>query len=330
MCYSAMVEQNAKIHQRLFSFPIREQIEKYEDLFSRRLEGEKLYLNKAMEKRFTLQPETAREKAIAAKILAWHEQQIPELEQDLFAQKKRLATAERALAEKVTKKAENEKRVSTDKIAKLKFDLERHHSKELLSETEERIFPGHYFSLLCLDEKGEAVVQPARYLYRPHDKDESFDRKFHGCYNARLDSLDRVAWWKNALGRRHGVMLVRKFYENVATEDYARKHKLPAEAGDKKSLVLCFQPDGVEYMFIPVLWDQWEGKGQPGLCSAALITDEPAPEVAAAGHDRTPIFLKKDAVEDWLRATGRSVKELMPVLSRIERPHYSHRLIFAA
>lgn len=33
--------------------------------------------------------------------------------------------------------------------------------------------------------------------------------------------------------------------------------------------------------------------GKPSLLSAALITDDPHPEVAAAGHDRSPIPLKR-------------------------------------
>ena len=221
-------------------------------------------------------------------------------------------------------------RVATNKIEKFKGDLVKHKSQDIQSETEERIFPSHYMSMLCLNEKREKIVMPVRYLMRPHDKDETFDSKFNGCYNARLDSLDSVRWWKDGLGRRHGIILVKKFYENVDPADYAKKFKIPKGSEDKKSMVLCFEPDNVEYMFIPMIWDVWTKKGEPDLYSAALITDEPEPEIAAAGHDRTPIFLKESAIDDWLNATETTVKGLERVLSQREHPGYSHRVVGAA
>ena len=47
-----------------------------------------------------------------------------ELQQELFKQKKRQADAERALQTKVTKKAQEDLRISTEKISKLKLDLD--------------------------------------------------------------------------------------------------------------------------------------------------------------------------------------------------------------
>ena len=47
MCYSAMVEQDAKRLARQFDAEIY--LEMYAELFDRRLKGEKLSLNKAME-----------------------------------------------------------------------------------------------------------------------------------------------------------------------------------------------------------------------------------------------------------------------------------------
>ncbi len=39
-------------------------------------------------------------------------------------------------------------------------------------------------------------------------------------------------------------------------------------------------------MPLACLWDRWSKEGEPDLYSFAAITDEPPPEVAAAGHDR--------------------------------------------
>lgn len=328
MCYSAMVQQNAK--KIGLRFQARVQYDMYEDLMARRLAGEKITVNKAFETQFTLKPESAEIRKIAKLISDWHKEQIPEIEKQIFAQKKRLADALRSLEKKTTKKAEEDKRIATKKIEKFKQDLEWHRSTNVESESDERIFPSHYMSMLCLDEKGQKVVRPVRYLLRPNNKDETFDRKFGGCYNARLDSLDTVPWWRDALGRRHGLILVTKFYENVPVQRYLKNHKLPDNLQERDNIVLSFAPDNVEYMFIPTLWDVWKKKGASPLYSAALITDEPAPEIAAAGHDRTPIFLKESAVEDWLKAPETSLKDLAYVLNQRERPHYSHALMDVA
>lgn len=327
MCYSAMVVQDARKYA--MRFHARIQIDLYRSLFARRLAGERILINKAMEYPFTQEARTPEENEIKDLILKWHEQEITRIEKDLFAQKRRLADAERVLKSKETKRALDDQKIAKKKIVKFKKDLERHMSREIGSESEERIFPLHYMTMLCLDSRGEKVVVPARYLLRPRDKDESFDMNFNGCYNARLDSLDRVAWWKAQLGKRHGLIMVKKFYENVSTEDYLKNHRLPQEERKKDNQVLCFEPGDHEIMFVPVLWDHWK-KGSESLISAALITDEPAPEVAAAGHDRTPIFLKESAVDAWLTAKAGTVRELEEVLSQRERPQYRHRVLGAA
>jgi putative SOS response-associated peptidase YedK len=337
MCYSAMVEQNAK--KLALRYKARIQTELYADLFKRRLTGEKLYLNKGFESAFLLGKDSGAgfapgeiEKQVDHDIRAWHAQQVTELEQAIFTQKKRLADALRSLEVKTTKKAQNDERIAKNKIDKYLSDLDKHRHLSAQSEStsDNRIFPLHYASVLALDGAGNKIVLPVRYLMRPADKDESFDVKFNGCYNARLDSLDRVPWWKQTLGKHHGIMLVRKFYENVATETYLKNFELKNDAvKKKKNLVLCFEPENVEFMFIPVLWDIWKKPGHPTLYSGALITDEPAPEIAAAGHDRTPIFLQEAAIDDWLHCAG-PMTEIHQVLARRERPHYSHRVFDAA
>jgi putative SOS response-associated peptidase YedK len=51
-------------------------------------------------------------------------------------------------------------------------------------------------------------------------------------------------------------------------------------------------------------WDQtdskWSGLGEDSFYSFAAITDDPEPEVAATGHDRTVINIKPEHVDAWL------------------------------
>jgi hypothetical protein len=61
-------------------------------------------------------PKTDDERTIAAMIRDFDAQQVAKLETDIFAQKKRLADAERTLLTKTTKKALNDQRVAANKI----------------------------------------------------------------------------------------------------------------------------------------------------------------------------------------------------------------------
>lgn len=83
-------------------------------------------------------------------------------------------------------------------------------------------------------------------------------------------------------------------------------------------------------MYIPVLWDCWKKKDESTLYSAALITDDPPPEVQAAGHDCCPIFLEGSAIEDWLHSDLKSGNEIKAtILSRREKPLYDHKVLGA-
>ena len=65
------------------------------------------------------------------------------------------------------------------------------------------------------------------------------------------------------------------------------------------------------------------------LNSFALITDDPPAEVAAAGHNRCPINLTRDAAEKWLTPQGRTQTELLQVLEQRQTPYYEHMLAAA-
>ena len=55
------------------------------------------------------------------------------------------------------------------------------------------------------------------------------------------------------------------------------------------------------------------------------MTDDPPPEVAAAGHDRCIVQLRPAHVTAWLTPQGRTLEELDGLLDDKERPYYEHR-----
>ena len=320
-----MVKQNAK--KMGIKYDARIQPDAFFDIFEKRSQGERVYINKGMEETF-YSPENEKEAQILELIEKWHGAEISKTEENLFKQKKRRADAERILASaKPTKKAENDIRIATDKIEKYLRDLEMHNSKKL-TDADFRIFPMHYVSMLTVDEEGNRIILPVRYHMRPNGEDPSFDLKFNGTYNARFDNLTRVPFWRNALGKRHGIILVQRFFENVSVDAYTKNFEVDQDTKSKKNIVLCFEPDNVDLMYVPMLWDIWEKEGQAPMYSGALITDDPAPEIAEAGHDRTPIFLKESAIDAWLNS--RDPIEAKEILMDREKPHYSHRVLGVA
>jgi len=316
MCYSALVEQNLKHLARLTK--ARVAVDKFEALFHRRAEGEDIKLAKALEVNFQT-PESAAERRIAADIRAFQASQAKQWEAELFKQKKRLADAERQLAVRATKKAEEDRRIAGNKIEWLLAKLANLRRSEPKPD-DGRIFPFWYAPVL-VEEAGERIILPMRYHCRAHGKPAGTDRRYPGLYNARRDNLE--GYWKGLFGQHHAVCLVQSFYENVALHDFEKRELRPNEK--PQNLVLHFNPQPPSPMFVACLWDRWQQKGEPDLYSFAAITDDPPPEVAATGHNRCIVPLKTQNLNAWL-TPGADLAAYYTLLDDRERPYYAHEL----
>lgn len=65
---------------------------------------------------------------------------------------------------------------------------------------------------------------------------------------------------------------------------------------------------------------------EPDLLSFAAITDDPEPEVAAAGHDRSIINIKPEHVGAWLNPDPANLEALYRIFDDKRHPFYEHRL----
>ncbi|MGF6301004.1 hypothetical protein OKW42_004334 [Paraburkholderia sp. WC7.3d] len=144
------------------------------------------------------EPQTDAEGAIKTLIDKFNAEQTSKLEQDLFAQRKRLAEAERSLQTKLTKAATESKRIATDKIEWTLGRLDDIRRTEPKSR-DSRTFPGHYAPVTII-ENGQHVIRPMRYQCRIAGKPASHDVKYQGGYNARRDNLE--GFWKPLFGYR--------------------------------------------------------------------------------------------------------------------------------
>lgn len=308
MCYSSKVSQNIKDLARQFSATM--DYSEVERLLMERLGGRPIRLARGFEWNFA-NPQTPQERRIRDLDAEYRAKKVAELEQDIFKQKKRLADAQRKLKVKETKSALNEQRIATSKID---ASLER---ISLLTgtqphEDDHRIFPMTYTPII-LKRDGGNVITLARYHLRQKGKPAFTDQKFPGLYNARRDNLER--FWRSEFGHTHALMVIDSFYENVER--------------DGKNVVLHFTPRPAYQLLVACLYADWSDPKEGHLLSFAAVTDEPPPEIAAAGHDRCIINLRPENVETWLTPEGRSDAELQAILSDRQQPYYEHEVMAA-
>ena len=326
MCYSAQVYAGWKKFVRMFGATMS--LEEFNRVFYERIhEPEaRIVIPKTMEAAFA-QPENDGERQVKSLIDEFIDGRARKLEEELFVERTRLVTAQRQIAEreaagrKVTKHLLNEVRVATNKMSQRQgwiADVRR----TSVSPADARIFPGSYCPVMVI-ENGELVVMPMRYQCRPEGRPAFYDVKFPATYNARRDNLEGHMW-ENVFGYRHGIIIASAFFEHVPRHKAEGRDLRPGEA--EEDIILEFKPNGLDEMLVACIWSRWRAPGQADLLSFAVVTDEPPPEVAAAGHDRCIVPLRRENVDAWLRPDRHDLAAQYAILDDRERPYYEHRL----
>lgn len=317
MCYSALaVSDYKRLHRLGKAVPDHQAFEK---LYGQRVIDASIKIPRALDANYQ-NPASPDEARIWDAIQTYRHERSTKLEAELFKQKTRQTTAQRALQEKVTKKAETDLRVSTNKIEQHRAwisDLKRTDARP----SDTRIFP-FWFAPVVLREGSEHVIRPMRYHVRPRGFPPSIDKQRDGLYNARRDNI--VRYWQNyfhLFGDTHAAMLITGFFENVPKHKYEHRDLSPGEP--EKNLVIAFDPLPAVEFIVPCLWSRWEGDGEV-LESFAAVTDEPPPEVAATGHDRCVISLRGENLGTWLNPTKHSTGELDGLLGDQQRYFFEH------
>ncbi len=307
MCYSAQVHEAYQKFVRHWGATLS--LPEFVRLYGFRNEDRRIKIPRAIDQWFD-KPTSNGEREISALVDAFDAAEVTRLETELFAQKTRLNTANRSLETKVTKKAQEDVRIATNKIEAATRKLADLRRNEVTA-GDRRFFPGWYAPVLIIDE-GKPQIVPMRYQCRPAGKPANYDQRYPGTYNARRDNLE--GFWKSQFGHTHGLIIADVFFENV-------------EGPDGKNQVLRFAPRDSSPLYIACLWSRWKdpaGK-EPDLLSFAAITDDPEPEVAAAGHDRTIINIKPEHVDAWLRPNG-DLAAMYAIFDDKQHPFYEHRI----
>lgn len=320
MCYSAQIVASYKSYVRRFGAELS--IHDFVELYSKRDQfGRIVRFSKAMDVDFLEQPDSDGERSIAALIAKFRAEQIPLLEQEVFKQRRRVVDAQRTLdAGKITKKAQEDVRIGSNKVAQA-IDWLEDLKRTSIEPGDSRIYPRWYAPVLYVENRRRRVA-PMRYLLRPEHMPASFDNTHSGSYNARRDNLRK--FWRNQYEATRGIILVDTFFEHVYLHNAEGRELRDGEL--PKDVVIQFAPDPPQRMTAACIWSHWQRSGEESLMSFALLTDEPPPEVAAAGHDRCIIPLRDRHLDAWLDPANHDLDALDAILDDREPMTYRHRL----
>jgi len=204
MCYSAQIQADYHTFVRAFGAVV--DLREFARLYAARAGGAKIKVPKALDAAFS-NPVSDEERSIKALADQYRVDQATKLDHEISRQRQRLAEAERVLETRITKKALEDRRIATGKVAwclSRWTDLQRKEPKA----RDSRIFPGWYAPVM-ISENGRRVLKPMRYQCRPQGKPAIYDTKYPGTYNARRDNLE--GFWRNQFGVTHGIIVVQSF-----------------------------------------------------------------------------------------------------------------------
>lgn len=217
-----------------------------------------------------------------------------------------LLDAETKLKAKATKAKQNAVGVKKRKLDKAKAALE---NASRPPGDSYRIYP-YYFAPILIEDAGKRLIVPARYRILPRTGVEVPDN--YNVFNSRRDTLQIRRNWKPLFGKQHAIFPFQNFYEWV-------------ERGEEK-VEIKFHPDGRDGMHAASLFEIYKHPDLGEIRSFSMVTDEPPEEVALAGHDRCPVYLSYDKIDQWLQPKGQSLQQLDGLLDHKERCYYSHAI----
>lgn len=149
MCYSAQVWANYRKYVREFGATIS--VEEFAILYFHDKAKTRPKTPKAMDDAFAA-GETPEERAVWREIQQWNLQAATAAERELFTQTTRLNTAQRALQTKVTKKAQEDVRIATNKIEAAKQKLADLRRTDDPLPRDSRVFPGVYAPVMIWED----------------------------------------------------------------------------------------------------------------------------------------------------------------------------------
>lgn len=168
---------------------------------------------------------------------------------------------------------------------------------------DERVLP-HRFAPVLVGEGDKMILKLMNFSLIPS---WSKERKVKfATHNARLETLAEKPTWKKPFESQHALVPLTRFVEPIYENELAG------------NMVQFFEKSG-ELLFAAALYDRWKDvKTGEVVDSFSIITTEPPEFIAKAGHDRCPLFLKREAWGEWLSSQRKQASELTQFLKQHE------------
>ncbi len=123
-------------------------------------------------------------------------------------------------------------------------------------------------------------------------------------HNARIETLTEKPTWKKPLQSRRALVPISSFIEPVYDGDF-RGNMVSFRAAQDPVLAAC------------AICDEWHSPEDGSvLASFAIVTGEPSDFVKTIGHDRQPLFLNREAWDEWLDPAPRKGEEMIALMRR--------------
>jgi putative SOS response-associated peptidase YedK len=306
MCYSAMIEADLRELQRVFGAKI--DWSSFDEAYAIRGQYSQAMIPSGLDSYIIQNAETASQKRLAKMAKEHYQQEIDKFSKKLKKYEQDVKDFE--LKIKNGSKAKDLK----EKLEKRKATVEWHKEKiEYYEKIEEtgapRVFPNFYAPVIIQSGK-DHLIKLMRYHLCPKNGKE-LNAFQYNLFNARRDKLLESRTWKPVFGKQHAIFPFYRFYESV-------------EGKNGEAKIIYFQPKDENIMWAASIYE--EAKISAGsLLSFAAVTDEPPPEVAAAGHDRCPVFLSKEHFENWLDPKNISKEDLVKLLRSVVPTVFKHQ-----
>ncbi len=156
------------------------------------------------------------------------------------------------------------------------------------------IRPTDMAAVIAPNKQGEPAVFPMIWGFTPRASSKP-------VINCRIETADQKELWKDSWHRRRCIIPASWYYEWGILPSETDNRSIVQQQKLKKTK-FAIQPKGSEITYLAGLYRFEEHKGNQ-IPVFAVITREPVAPVSMI-HDRMPLILSKESVEEWVRPDG--------------------------
>lgn len=154
-----------------------------------------------------------------------------------------------------------------------------------------KILPSQIAPIIVLS-KNRLKLTPMKFSLIPSWSQEP-KVKF-ATHNARIESITEKPTWRIPFKSQHGIVPMSYFFESVYE-------------GPEAGHIIKFFPRDEKILWAAGLFDYWQSKDKPqeSFFSFTILTQAPPAFILDHGHDRTPIFIKREFWNEWLNCDNK-------------------------